>query len=813
MKSYWVFYSEKVIPITDQEDRLMRKIIFGLLILFFAMADTGLYAQNANVQDSMALVDLYNSTNGPGWVGITNWLTGPVSTWFQVALDNNGRVTYVFLANCNLIGTLPTTLNKLTALITLQIGANQLSGSIPDLTGMTALQILNLNSNQLTGNLPTSIGTLPSLKYFYVNKNQLSGSIPSLANLTNLSEIDLSNNQFSGPIPSLANLNFLHALDLENNKFSGPFPVLSGTDTLSGINLSNNNFSGGIPASIGTKTFLGEFNVSNNQFSGPFPSLANLTLLGTLDLSYNNFSGSFPVLPTPNDIIDLRLSHNNFSGLLPSNLGSSIGEATQYLDLDHNQFTGDIPVAIIGKGIEYVDLSNNLFAAPLNLISSGDIGGLILDSNKYDFTGIESIVSNGSVGSITYAPQFPVIHVNYKTATNLMSVSCGGTLMYNSYAWYKDGTLVTTKTADSTFNPSGCGKYWVQMTNAIANQLILYSDTFSITVTNSVTIAGSANNICSGANVTFTATPVNGGVTPAYQWQVNGTNAGTNSPTFSSTTLANNDAITVVLTTSDGCALPVKANSNNITMIVKSLVTPDFAQVAPVCVGSPAPALGLTSPNGVTGTWTPANIDVSKAGTATYSFTPSAGSCGTKTTMDVEVNPLPVVKTGPDQTITAGETADLTATITGVTESDISDYLWSPPDGLSNPAIVDPKASPAATTTYTLNVTTTAGCKGSGSETITVQASVLPPLGIPNVFSPNGDGINDTWIITNITYYPDAEVSVFNRYGQLVYQTQGAYKPWDGNYNGKKVPFGTYYYIIDTKNNAKKKSGSITILR
>jgi gliding motility-associated-like protein len=284
--------------------------------------------------------------------------------------------------------------------------------------------------------------------------------------------------------------------------------------------------------------------------------------------------------------------------------------------------------------------------------------------------------------------------------------------------------------------------------------------------------------------------------------------AGTWNPAAVSTAAPSALLYTFTPTNAGSCAV-----NQTMTIQVVASLTPNFAQVAPVCVGSPAPALGLTSPNGVTGTWTPANIDVSKAGTATYSFTPSAGSCGTKTTMDVEVNPLPVVKTGPDQTITAGETADLTATITGVTESDISDYLWSPPDGLSNPAIVDPKASPAATTTYTLNVTTTAGCKGSGSETITVQASVLPPLGIPNVFSPNGDGINDTWIITNITYYPDAEVSVFNRYGQLVYQTQGAYKPWDGNYNGKKVPFGTYYYIIDTKNNAKKKSGSITILR
>ena len=401
----------------------------------------------------------------------------------------------------------------------------------------------------------------------------------------------------------------------------------------------------------------------------------------------------------------------------------------------------------------------------------------------------------------------------------------------------------------------------------------------------SVSIAASAVNICSNTAVTFTATPVNGGTSPLYQWKLNGQNAGTNSATYSNSALANNDQISCVLTSNAACLTQSTATSNIITMTVQSGTAPSFTAIGPYCLNAVAPDLPPQSSNGISGTWKPAAVNTSVVGQATYTFTPSGGSCtapvpvvitilpagatptfaaigpycqnavapdlppqssngisgkwspsslstatpGTITytftpdasqcgvsspvNVDIKITPLPIVKTGPDQTITAGETVGLTATVTGISQAEIQSYQWSPPDGLSSSSIAEPQASPAATTIYTLTVTSDAGCKASNSTTINVQARVLPPLGIPNAFSPNGDGVNDTWVITNISYYPDAQVSVFNRYGHLIYQTQGAYTPWDGNYDGKKVPFGTYYYIIDTKKNTKKISGSLIILR
>ena len=95
-----------------------------------------------------------------------------------------------------------------------------------------------------------------------------------------------------------------------------------------------------------------------------------------------------------------------------------------------------------------------------------------------------------------------------------------------------------------------------------------------------------------------------------------------------------------------------------------------------------------------------------------------------------------------------------------------------------------------------------------------ITVRVLTDLVVPNAFTPNGDGINDTWNINTLSFqYPDCTVDVFNRYGQQLFHSEGYSKPWDGTYNKKPLPVGTYYYIINLKNGAQPLSGSLTILR
>lgn len=85
-------------------------------------------------------------------------------------------------------------------------------------------------------------------------------------------------------------------------------------------------------------------------------------------------------------------------------------------------------------------------------------------------------------------------------------------------------------------------------------------------------------------------------------------------------------------------------------------------------------------------------------------------------------------------------------------------------------------------------------------------------LHIPNVFTPNGDGINDEWIINNIEMFPDAVVYVFNRWGQMMYTARGSDERWNGEYRGHFVPAGTYMYIIDLFNDEEPYQGTVTVL-
>jgi gliding motility-associated-like protein len=85
-------------------------------------------------------------------------------------------------------------------------------------------------------------------------------------------------------------------------------------------------------------------------------------------------------------------------------------------------------------------------------------------------------------------------------------------------------------------------------------------------------------------------------------------------------------------------------------------------------------------------------------------------------------------------------------------------------------------------------------------------------LKVPNAFTPNEDGVNDTWILENIELYPQATVNVYNKWGQKMYEARGAENPWDGTYNGKLLPTSTYLYVINLYDGSKPVTGTVTII-
>ncbi len=146
-----------------------------------------------------------------------------------------------------------------------------------------------------------------------------------------------------------------------------------------------------------------------------------------------------------------------------------------------------------------------------------------------------------------------------------------------------------------------------------------------------------------------------------------------------------------------------------------------------------------------------------------------------------------------------------------------NDYQWNPATGLNNSTIYNPVAYPEATTEYTVTVTDDNGCTAYESITVIVDCD---SISIPNGFSPDGDGTNDTWVIAGLEKFPDNEVQVFNRWGNIVYEKNNYDNSWNGASNkgslnviGHELPSGTYYYILNVKDGKKPRAGFVVLNR
>jgi gliding motility-associated-like protein len=217
------------------------------------------------------------------------------------------------------------------------------------------------------------------------------------------------------------------------------------------------------------------------------------------------------------------------------------------------------------------------------------------------------------------------------------------------------------------------------------------------------------------------------------------------------------------------------------------------------------PGTGAFSGPGITGS----NIfDPSVAGVGThtirYTFTSNAG-CVNYQDQTIMIYPIVNVNAGPDRTVLEAATITLEPIVTG----NALQYLWTPNQYLNDATILSPTVLGVQDITYTLSVTGTGGCIFSDQ----VFVKVLKFPNIPNTFTPNNDGINDTWIIDHLADYPNVRVQVFNRYGQLVFESKGYSKPWDGTMNGKSLPFGTYYYVIEPGNGRNPVTGYVTLIK
>jgi gliding motility-associated-like protein len=185
--------------------------------------------------------------------------------------------------------------------------------------------------------------------------------------------------------------------------------------------------------------------------------------------------------------------------------------------------------------------------------------------------------------------------------------------------------------------------------------------------------------------------------------------------------------------------------------------------------------------------------------------------CGIVTkTVTVPTRVAPTVNAGPDFTIVEGDQVTLSGSSTGTPTT----IAWAPASSLTGANTFTPVAKPTSTTTYVMSVTDQNGCISTDNTLVTVIPYCIKAM---NAFTPNGDGMNDRWLVTtSAACTKQIAVAVFNRYGNIVYKNDNYQNNWDGTYNGKPVPDGTYYFTATyttITNNTILLKGDLTILR
>ena len=252
---------------------------------------------------------------------------------------------------------------------------------------------------------------------------------------------------------------------------------------------------------------------------------------------------------------------------------------------------------------------------------------------------------------------------------------------------------------------------------------------------------------------------------------------------------------TLTVTDDNGCVLAVP-----VTVAALSTVIADAGADQTVCNGVATTLDGSMSTGGTVFQWTNdqgvnfgntlvLDIGALPAGTHTFTLAVIDGPCTSTDQVVITVLALPIANAGIDQTIFTGDAVTLGGSPTGPQGSI---HLWAPDSLLNNGSIANPIATPTATTWFTVLVTAPNGCQALDS----VLVTVVPEIRIPTGFTPNGDGWNDMWVIDFIDLFPESEVEVYNRWGDMLFRSVGYKQPWDGKYSGGFVPVGTYYYVI-----------------
>lgn len=323
---------------------------------------------------------------------------------------------------------------------------------------------------------------------------------------------------------------------------------------------------------------------------------------------------------------------------------------------------------------------------------------------------------------------------------------------------------------------------------------------------------------CVGESIVFNGNPQSNGFNlNAYRWQFSDNSTASTLNTTKTFTSPGTQNISFTVFASNGCV--------HDTVKVVQIEAIPTAQIrtsaSSFCNGKPILFEAISSGNINQWNWNLGNANSNQAPPFNHTYS-LAGSYNTSLQVSspngclslldqqtILIGSTPLVNAGPDLVIKKGESTTLQGTIANGGNYSV---IWTPNLQLSQDTILQPIASPTRTTTYILRAADRQrGCTGQDS----MQVQVITQLAIPNAFSPNRDGHNDVWELPGIALYPNAIVSIYNRWGQKIYSTtQYERNPWDGTLQGITQPNGIYVYVIQLNNTEKEVlRGNLVLVR
>ncbi|MDQ3047991.1 MAG: gliding motility-associated C-terminal domain-containing protein [Bacteroidota bacterium] len=422
--------------------------------------------------------------------------------------------------------------------------------------------------------------------------------------------------------------------------------------------------------------------------------------------------------------------------------------------------------------------------------------------------GSASVCASGNAGILNLSGHTgSVLSWSYSTTSGATWISIPNITAAQSYL-----NLTTTTWYHAIVQSAGCG------VDSSSNAIITVSP---------ATVGGTVSGGGSFCGVPATGVLTLSGYTGNITGWISSTTSGASWTPISNTTPTENYTALAVTTwyaailQSGGC--PIDTSTIEIVSVFPMTVAGSISGSTTVCAGTNSGSVSLTgNVGGVIGwlssidggiTWVPvANTTTTLlysglTQTTWYTAIVQSGTCSIDTATAATITvlvPFPV-SAGNDTTINAGQSVLLSGTGSGTP-------LWSPGTSLDNPAVFNPLATPLTTTTYVLTVMDVNGCLNTDDVTITIVPLAFNGM-VTNLFTPNGDGINDAWYIEGIANFPDNEVFVYNIYGMEVFSKKGYTNDWQGTYSGGELPDGTYFYVLRFDGAEGIIKGSIDILR